>query len=92
MKELDSRTQTVKPRVNSYATSASPNNDWGQPPASQYVFQIDGNRLIGNLIEGTYITLLTQPTLEDSRLSAEFAAWEAASDETLQKLEDSLGN
>lgn len=88
---IDSREALVGHDVPVYVTSESKESEWGQPAASLYVFTIVGDRLFGQPIAGVY---LPSPPLDilpiDSRLAAEFAAWEAASDEALVNFEATL--
>jgi hypothetical protein len=86
---LDSQS-TILRSGKSYVTSESrdPENRWGQPPASYYVFQIKDE-----LIEGVYIILhpdKVTPVWGDPLLQQEMEAWEAASDEDLARFESNL--
>lgn len=90
MTGIDSRKPTVRHDVPVYVTSEPKDSEWGQPAASRYVFTIVGNnRLLGEPIAGVYL-----PSSDifpvDSRLAAEFEAWDAASDEALMRFEATL--
>jgi hypothetical protein len=70
-----------------YQTSCPLEDDaWGQPPASNYHFLVQGNVIFGQLIAGIYAPVsaeLAPESIIDPELSQELAAWEAASDADL---------
>jgi len=88
---IDSREASVRHDIPVYVTSESKESEWGQPAASLYVFTIVGDRLFGQPIAAVY---LPSPPLDilpiDSRLAAEFEAWDTASDEALANFEATL--
>lgn len=90
---LDSRTETTAREAPAYVGSESGHAAWGQPPISHYHFTMVGGTLRGQLISGTYCSFSEDrlPTVIDSQLAAEFAAWERVSDEALVAFEESLG-
>jgi hypothetical protein len=85
----NSRT-TISQEQCCYVNSAPLLNDWGQPPASHYIFETQGVILHGYPISGPYIQ--TQPCDDisvlgiDKSLKEEFDAWELASDQDLLDL------
>jgi hypothetical protein len=88
MSAIDSRTVTVQRDVPMYISSEPPDSEWGQPPASHYVFTIVGNRLLGQPIAGASLPSPSSDILPvDPLLAAEFEAWDAASDEALANFE-----
>ena len=91
MLAVDSRWPTVMQDTPVYVTSEPPENEWGQPSASQYVFERVGNRLFGSLIAGVYAAnrLRLMPSAAPC-LAAELEAWDAASDEALTQFEAGL--
>jgi len=38
-----------------FSSSGPRESDWGQPDASQYAFEVDGDRLYGILVSGVYL-------------------------------------
>ncbi|MCL7452449.1 MAG: hypothetical protein M8467_05315 [Anaerolineae bacterium] len=50
MLERDSREQTVEAGLPIPATSAPVESNWGQPPASQFRWEVAGNRLFGQYL------------------------------------------
>jgi len=91
MKATDSRRMTIEEAKRIYVTSEPQDSEWGQPPASQYVFTIEGTRLLGEPIAGIYLPS-SPPEVPpiDSCLMEEFEAWELASDEALTNFEEAL--
>ncbi len=86
---VNSRTSEFGEKIAGYLTSAPQDSQWGQPPASNYIFRSKGRFLEGYLITGSYIC--AQPiefinSGTDPMLMAEFEAWEAASDEDMGSL------
>lgn len=87
----DSRSATASSNKTLYVTSESQENSWGQPPASHYVLFVRDNRLVGEPIAGVYATSPSADVnFSQARLTAEFAAWEVASDEALLNFEQGL--
>lgn len=69
-----------------------PEGEWAQPPASMYVFLVEGGILHGQLTSGAYwlssgSSLIESPPLA---LAEELEAWERASDEALRNFEAGL--
>ncbi len=91
MKAIDSRKTTIEEARCIYVTSEPQDSEWGQPSASQYVFIIEGTRLLGEPIAGIYLPAspLEVPPA-DPYLIGEFEAWELASDEALINFEEAL--
>lgn len=89
---VNSRERTIVPDIPPYVSSEPEDSEWGQPPASRYVFTIEGTRLRGEAIEGVYLRSLrsSESPPVDPRLAAEFEAWEAASDKALTNFEATL--
>lgn len=90
MLALDSRSATVSSKKNYYVTSEPQEDSWGQPPASHYVLYVQGDRLVGAPIAGVYATSPSSEITFEAQLAAEFAAWEAASDEAILSFEQKL--
>lgn len=87
----DSRSATVSSNMTLYVTSEPRENSWGQPPASHYILFVRDNRLVGEPIAGVYAASPSADlNFSQARLAAEFAAWEAASDEALVDFEQGL--
>ena len=86
----DSRTPTLQKEKSVYVTSEFPYDTWLQPSASRYVFEVDGVRMRGHIIEGTYVPLSNPFPSADELLNYELEAWEAASDEDMAKFDASL--
>ncbi len=88
---INSREMLVGHDVPVYVTSESKESEWGQPAASRYVFTVVGDRVFGQPIAGIYLPSPSPDILAiDSRLAAEFEAWDAASDEALANFETTL--
>jgi hypothetical protein len=91
MIELNSRVSQLSVNARQYVTSESGTSEWGQPSASQYVFVIQGRRLLGKLLAGIYLSSAPDEIQPISlQLAAELAAWDALSDEALMNFESSL--
>lgn len=86
---IDSGQTSIAHDSPGFVTSEPQETEWGQPAASRYFFVIDGARLYGQPIAGVYL-----PSSEilcfDADLAAEFADWDAASDEALVNFEAML--
>jgi hypothetical protein len=88
---LDSRANTLEKDIPRYITSESGQSAWGQPAASSYVFAILDEVLYGQPIAGIYFPVRPSAIeYNDSNLTAEFEAWDTASDEALQYFEEEL--
>ncbi len=90
---LASQQNTVYARPAAYVSSESGMSQWGQPPASHYVFSVQGNHLVGHLIQDKYQALRTTvsaTTTGDPLLDLDFKAWEKAGDEDWLKFEAQL--
>lgn len=89
---LDSRQYSAMPGIPVYQTSEPIESGWGQPSISHYVFNMEGDLLVGDLVGGIY--LQAKPIEEwiatESILSGELAAWDIISDEALHNLEAGL--
>jgi hypothetical protein len=72
-----------------YVTS----EEWGQPPASHQVIEIQANQDTGEQPqnESVYVAIGPVQPVVDPELEAEFAAWDRASDEALFNFEAGLG-
>lgn len=86
---INSRTCEFREKEFVDLTSAPQDSQWGQPPASNYIFRTRGPILEGYLITGSY--MCAQPmeyvnSWPDQMLLAELDAWEAASDEDMRSL------
>jgi len=91
MNTIDSRTLTVRHDTPVYVSSEPRDSEWGQPPASHYVFSTVGARLFGQPIAGVYLLSPSSGISSiDSHLATEFEAWDAASDEALASFEATL--
>lgn len=91
MSAPDSRQATVMPTPSRYVTSEPQSTDWGQPSVSHYILRVEAGRLLAEPIAAAY--LATQPFETppvNASLTAEFDAWESASDEALSNFESSL--
>lgn len=85
-----SRQTCHKLHIDTEYTSApdhdSAQESWGQPPISQYDLSVHGEP-----IQGVYVTSPPARRLRlDPALAAEFAAWEAASDQDFTKFVEDL--
>ena len=49
---INSRTSEFEEKMAGYLTSAPQDSQWGQPPASNYIFRTRGSKLEGYLIFG----------------------------------------
>ncbi len=74
MIEINSRTSTVKHDVSTYCTSEPRDNEWGQPPASQYVLFVFGTRMRGQPIAGVYLPSCSEREDLDALKSAQWVA------------------
>jgi len=91
MSTTDSRQATIMPVTPIYVTSEPQGTEWGQPSVSHYILRVEGSRLLGEPIAGVYLTSQPVETWSvNARLTAEFEAWDAASDEALSNFEASL--
>jgi len=90
MIDVSSRQPTVRQDIPVFATSESRESHWGQPPVSQYVFELVGNRLFGQPIAGIYLRSPMETLEHHSCLREEFGAWDALSDEALALFEAAL--
>ena len=65
--------------------------EWGQPPASQYQFRVDGTRMFGVLV-----SLRPSGTAQhhlaaiEAELAEDLHSWDALSDEALIEFEDTF--
>ena len=57
------------------ATGSS--EQWGQPPASQYIFEVNNNIIYGQLIEGSIVHSLPLPPEPYDALRMEMRDWES---------------
>lgn len=77
-------------KSNYVENSAPEPNDWGQPPASHFIFQTRGTALVGQMISGPYIQkepfCITSAEISAPTLHDEFDAWELASDQDFHDL------
>jgi hypothetical protein len=88
MNVIASRATTVERGVPTYFASEPHESEWGQPPASQYWFYIDGTRMYGQPISEVYLQSSSMShSVVHSKLAAEFEAWEAASDEAMHLID-----
>ncbi len=89
---VNSREQTIASDVPPYVSSEPEDSEWGQPPASRYIFMIEGTRLRGEPIVGVYLRSprSSESPPVDPRLVAELDAWKAARDEALTNFEATL--
>lgn len=91
MNTVDSRVISVERRRSVYVTSEPQGSDWGQPAASQYRFEAIGGALRGAPVASLYWPpRRSEHEFDDSGLTLELEAWEAASDEALANFEASL--
>ena len=87
---LSSATRTVATSRESFCVYSE---EWGQPPASHHLIQIQGDEGPEGEPQDGSIYVATGPieAVKDAQLEAEFAAWERASDEALLGFEAGLG-
>jgi hypothetical protein len=81
---MDSRT-SIKEKSVYYHTSSPVDWDWGQPPASNYMFRLDGVIMRGYSIQGVYaereFPFSSSNDIDvDAQLQIEMDAWEMISE------------
>jgi len=91
---IDSKIQTLEAPSYVYVTSDPDDptaESWGQPPASHHVLTTVGDHMSGHLLEGYYISIRKEESIESvPGLAEEISAWDAASDEALTGFEEGL--
>lgn len=86
MTMMDSRQSSITLETPIYMTSEPQETEWGQPAASRYILVVDGVRLQGQPIAGTYVASPQFISFDDD-MAAELEAWDAASDEAFWNFE-----
>jgi len=70
MAGTSSRTISVQPDTLAFSTSAPEESEWGQPAASQYRFEREGDRLLGQQVFKIYQSSERRATIYVSLLSS----------------------
>jgi hypothetical protein len=89
----DSRQASSETSKMQYENSRPYLDDWGQPPASYFSFEISGGVLRGQRLEGPYVSFTSAEIsidLSDEGLRGEMSRWEALGINNLIDFEDNI--
>jgi len=90
---INSSSLIVTHAENIYVSSGSAtglSEQWGQPPASHYVFEVTNNVLYGQLIEGIIVQSQPLPPDPFDALRLEMREWESVGLSDLSDFESNL--
>ncbi|HMD88181.1 MAG TPA: hypothetical protein VKF38_03370 [Anaerolineaceae bacterium] len=90
---INSSSLYIAHRETIYISSGSAtglSEQWGQPPASHYIFEVNNNVLYGQLVEGVNDQFLPLPPDPYDALRLEMRDWESIGLSDLSKFESDL--